>query len=402
MANEPTTGAKVGLSILGSTGSIGRSALDIVRAHPGRFRIRGLACGKNLGLILLQAREFLPELLSVDESLYDQVREELSGSGIRVMAGTEGACAVAALPESEVLLSAIVGEAGLAPTWEGILPGRTVALANKETLVVGGQTVIDRIRLKGARLVPVDSEHSAIYQAMRGHPWSGVRRVILTASGGPFFGKTRTDLDGVTREEALNHPTWKMGPKITIDSATLLNKGLELIEARWLFDLPADRIEVVVHRQSIIHSMVEFEDASVLAQMGVPDMKGPIAYAISGEERLPIGVPFLDLARTGTLTFFAPDHDTFRAIRLAARSIARAGQGPLYLNMANEVAVQAFLEGRISFTGIFEIWERVLSEAPLTVPDSLEEIRRAVARATALAEEAVAQTGVQSPASVPF
>ncbi len=400
--NEIKAGGRVGLSILGSTGSIGRSALDIVRAHPGRFRIRGLACGKNLGLILLQAREFLPELLSVDESLYDQVREELSGSGIRVMAGTEGACAVAALPESEVLLSAIVGEAGLAPTWEGILPGRTVALANKETLVVGGQTVIDRIRLKGARLVPVDSEHSAIYQAMRGHPWSGVRRVILTASGGPFFGKTRTDLDGVTREEALNHPTWKMGPKITIDSATLLNKGLELIEARWLFDLPADRIEVVVHRQSIIHSMVEFEDASVLAQMGVPDMKGPIAYAISGEERLPIGVPFLDLARTGTLTFFAPDHDTFPAIRLAARSIARAGQGPLYLNMANEVAVQAFLEGRISFTGIFEIWERVLSEAPLTVPDSLEEIRRAVARATALAEEAVAQTGVQSPASVPF
>ncbi|EQD25116.1 MAG: hypothetical protein D084_Lepto4C00250G0003 [Leptospirillum sp. Group IV 'UBA BS'] len=351
--------------------------------------------------MLLQAREFRPELLSVDESLFSRVREELGGTGVRIVAGTEGACAVAALPEADVLLSAIVGEAGLAPTWEGIRPGRTVALANKETLVVGGQTVIDRIRAKGARLVPVDSEHSAIYQAMRGHPWSGVRKIILTASGGPFFGKTRTDLENVSREEALNHPTWKMGPKITIDSATLLNKGLELIEARWLFDLPADRIEVVVHRQSIIHSMVEFEDASVLAQMGIPDMKGPIAYAISGEERLPVGVPFLDLARTGTLTFYAPDHDTFPAIRLASRSIARAGQGPLYLNMANEVAVQAFLEGRIPFTGIFEIWERVLSEAPGTVPDSLEDIRRAVARATSLAKDAVSRSEIQSPAPVP-
>jgi 1-deoxy-D-xylulose-5-phosphate reductoisomerase len=399
MANEPTTGAKVGLSILGSSGSIGRSALDIVRSHPDRFRIRGLACGKNLDQALLQAREFRPELLSVDESLYSHVREELSGTGIHVQAGVEGACAVAALPDAEVLLSAIVGEAGLAPTWEGIRNGRTVALANKETLVVGGQTVIDRIKSKGARLVPVDSEHSAIYQAMRGHSWTGVRRIILTASGGPFFGKTRADLDQVSRDQALNHPTWKMGPKITIDSATLLNKGLELIEARWLFDIPSSQIDVVVHRQSIIHSMVEFEDASVLAQMGVPDMKGPIAYAISGEERLPIGVPFLDLVKTGTLTFFPPDHETFPAIRLAARSIARTGQGPLYLNMANEVAVQAFLEGRISFTGIFDIWERVMAEAPEAVPESLDEIRRAVSRATALAHDAVAKTG--SMGSVP-
>jgi 1-deoxy-D-xylulose-5-phosphate reductoisomerase len=292
-----------------------------------------------------------------------------------------------------------VGEAGLAPTWEGIRNGRTVALANKETLVVGGQTVIDRIKSKGARLVPVDSEHSAIYQAMRGHSWTGVRRIVLTASGGPFFGKTRADLEQVTPDQALNHPTWKMGPKIPIDSATLLNKGLELIEARWLFDIPSSRIDVVVHRQSIIHSMVEFEDASVLAQMGVPDMKGPIAYAISGEERLPIGVPFLDLVKTGTLTFFPPDHETFPAIRLAARSIARTGQGPLYLNMANEVAVQAFLEGRISFTGIFDIWERVMAEAPEAVPESLDEIRRAVSRATALAHDAVAKTG--SMGSVP-
>ncbi len=399
MANELTTGTKVGLSILGSSGSIGRSALDIVRAHPDRFRIRGLACGKNLDQALLQAREFRPELLSVDESIFSRVREELSGLGISVQAGMEGACAVAALPDAEVLLSAIVGEAGLAPTWEGIRNGRTVALANKETLVVGGQTVIDRIKSKGARLVPVDSEHSAIYQAMRGHSWTGVRRIVLTASGGPFFGKTRADLEQVTPDQALNHPTWKMGPKITIDSATLLNKGLELIEARWLFDIPSSRIDVVVHRQSIIHSLVEFEDASVLAQMGVPDMKGPIAYAISGEERLPIGVPFLDLAKTRTLTFFPPDHETFPAISLAARSIARTGQGPLYLNMANEVAVQAFLEGRISFTGIFEIWERVMAEAPEAVPESLDEIRRAVGRATALAHDAVAKTG--SMGSVP-
>lgn len=388
------------LSILGSTGSIGRSALDIVRAHAGRFRVTGLACGKNRDLALSQAREFTPEVLSVDEAIYAEVCDDLAGSGIRVMAGTEGACAVASQENAEVLLSAIVGEAGLAPTWEGIRPGRTIALANKETLVVGGRTVIDRIRDRGARLVPVDSEHSAIYQAMRGHPWSGVRKIVLTASGGPFFGKTRKDLDQVTRDQALNHPTWKMGPKITIDSATLLNKGLELIEARWLFDLPADRIEVVVHRQSIIHSMVEFEDASVLAQMGVPDMKGPIAYAISGEERLPIGVPFLDLVKTGSLTFFAPDHRTFPAISLAARSIAEEGQGPLYLNMANEVAVRAFLEGEISFTGIFDVWEKVLSEAPKVVPETLSEIREAVVRATRLSREAVSALLRERPAGI--
>jgi len=389
--NTVTSSKATGLSILGSTGSIGRSALDIVRAHPDRFRVRGLACGKNLDLILLQAREFCPEILSVDESLYEKVSASLSGSGIRVVAGEEGACEVASLQSAEVLLSAIVGEAGLSPTWEGIFPGRTVALANKETLVVGGQTVIDRVSERGARLVPVDSEHSAIYQAMAGHRWSDVRRLILTASGGPFFGKNRKDLERVTRDQALNHPTWKMGPKITIDSATLLNKGLEMIEARWLFDIPADRIEVVVHRQSIIHSLVELRDASVLAQMGVPDMKGPIAYALSGEERLPVGVPFLDLVATGQLTFFAPDHETFPAIRLAARSISRPGQGALYLNMANEVAVAAFLAGRISFTDIFDLWERVLEEAPERIPGSLAEIREAVARATSLAKEAVSR-----------
>lgn len=377
------------LSILGSTGSIGRAALEIVRAHPARFRVMGLACGKNLEIVLAQAREFRPEILSVDESIYGAAREALAGSGIRILAGPDGACAVASCENAEVLLSAIVGEAGLAPTWEGILAGRTIALANKETLVVGGQTVIDRIRHKGARLVPVDSEHSAIYQAMRGHAWSGVRKIILTASGGPFFGKTREDLSRVTREQALTHPTWKMGPKITIDSATLLNKGLELIEARWLFDLAPEKIDVVVHRQSIIHSMVEFEDASVLAQMGVPDMRGPIAYAISGEERLPVGVPFLDLVKSGTLTFFAPDHETFPAIRLAARSLSGPGQGPLYLNMANEVAVKAFLDGDIPFAGIFEIWETVLATAPATVPSSLGEIQDAVRRATRLSREAV-------------
>jgi 1-deoxy-D-xylulose-5-phosphate reductoisomerase len=308
---------------------------------------------------------------------------------------------VAARENAEVLLSAIVGEAGLAPTWEGILGGRTIALANKETLVVGGQTVIDRVREKGSRLVPVDSEHSAIYQAMRGHSWAGIRKIILTASGGPFFGKTRKDLEQVTREQALNHPTWKMGPKITVDSATLLNKGLELIEARWLFDVPAERIEVVVHRQSIIHSMVEFVDSSVLAQMGVPDMKGPIAYAISGEERLPIGVPFLDLVKTGTLTFFSPDHETFPAIRLAARSIEGQGQGPLYLNMANEVAVRAFLDGEISFTGIFDLWEKVLAQAPSVVPKTLGEIQESVRKATTLSWEAVAsmKTGSATLAS---
>jgi len=393
MTNEKTAG----LSILGSTGSIGRSALDIVRSHPGRFRVRGLACGKNLDLALLQAREFRPEILSVDESLFVRASDSLAGSGIRVVAGAEGACEVAALQSAEVLLSAIVGEAGLSPTWEGIFPGRTVALANKETLVVGGQTVIDRVKERGARLVPVDSEHSAIYQAMAGHRWSDVRRIILTASGGPFFGKRREDLERVTREEALNHPTWKMGPKITIDSATLLNKGLEMIEARWLFDIPADRIEVVVHRQSIIHSMVELRDASVLAQMGVPDMKGPIAYALSGEERLPIGVPFLDLVKTGQLTFFAPDHETFPAIRQAARSISRPGQGALYLNMANEVAVAAFLGGKISFTEIFDVWEQGLKQAPGEIPGSLSEIRQAVARATDIAREAVLQIEEATP-----
>ena len=313
------------LSILGSTGSIGRSTLDIVRSYPDRFRVLAMAAGRNADLACLQAREFRPSLLSVAPEIHAQVQDYLFGTGIRVVAGDDGACEVSSFPDASVLLSAIVGEAGLAPTWEGILPGRIVALANKETLVVGGQAVVDRVREKGARLMPVDSEHSAIHQAMRGHPWESVRRVILTASGGPLFGRSSDQVAGVTVEQALNHPTWKMGPKITIDSATLMNKGLEIIEAKWLFDLNPEQIEVVVHRQSIIHSMVEFVDGSFLAQLGSPDMRGPISYAISGEDRLRLDVPTLNFPVLAQLTFHEPDHAVFPSIGYAIRALQRGG-----------------------------------------------------------------------------
>ena len=367
---------RTSLSVLGSTGSIGRSALDIVLKHPDRFRVLGMAAGKNLDVILEQARLFHPEILSVSEEVYSSCKEALSGSGIKILSGEEGAIAVAAYPGAEVLLSAIVGDAGLPPTWEGILPGRTIALANKETLVAGGGAVMNRIREKGARLVPVDSEHSAIYQAMKGHDWNSVRRVILTASGGPMFGKTKAEMTNVSVEEALNHPTWKMGPKITIDSATLMNKGLEVIEARWLFDLPSDKIEVVVHRQSIIHSLVEMIDGSLLAQMGVPDMRGPISYAISGDERLALDVKSLDLVLLGQMTFHQPDHEAFPSIRHAFRALERGGQSSLWLNAANEVAVAYFLEGRIPFSLISRIQGEVLEMAPVSEAQTLDEIRK--------------------------
>ncbi len=367
---------KTALSILGSTGSIGRAALDIVLKHPDRFQVLALACGKNLDVILEQARMFSPEILSVAEEVYGQCREALSGSGITVVAGEEGAMTVASHQGAEVLLSAIVGDAGLPPTWEGILPGRTIALANKETLVAGGSAVVNRIREKGARLVPVDSEHSAIYQAMKGHDWKSVRKVVLTASGGPMFGRSKEDVAHVSVEEALNHPTWRMGPKITIDSATLMNKGLEIIEAKWLFDLAPEKIEVVVHRQSIIHSLVELVDGSVLAQMGVPDMRGPISYAISGDERLVLDVRPLDLVALGQMTFHAPDHEVFPSIGHAFRALSRGGQSCLWLNAANEVAVAHFLEGRIPFRTISLIQGEVLELAPVTEASSLEEIRR--------------------------
>ena len=379
------------LSILGSTGSIGRSTLDIVRAHPKSFRVLALAAGKNAGMAVEQAREFRPQLLSVAPEIYSEVRDSLAGSGVDVLAGLEGACTVSACPDASVLLSAIVGEAGLAPTWEGILPGRVVALANKETLVAGGEAVVQRVKEKGARLMPVDSEHSAIHQAMRGHPWSRVRRVILTASGGPMFGRTRKDLQSVTVEEALNHPTWKMGPKITIDSATLMNKGLEIIEAKWLFDLSPSQIEVVVHRQSIIHSMVEFVDGSFLAQLGSPDMRGPISYAISGEDRLELDVKTLDFPAISQLTFHAPDHEAFPSIGFAFRALEKGGQASIWLNAANELAVQAFLEKKIPFVGIARIQEALLEEAPEMPALSLEEIQSSSVRARSVAEEKIGE-----------
>ena len=377
------------LSILGSTGSIGRSTLDIVRAHPERFRVLALAAGKNAGIAVEQAREFRPEMVSVANEIYPEVRDALAGSGIRVLGGLDGACAVSACADASVLLSAIVGEAGLAPTWEGILPGRVIALANKETLVAGGEAVVKRVKAKGARLMPVDSEHSAIHQAMRGHPWSRVRRVILTASGGPMFGRTRRELQSVTVEEALNHPTWKMGPKITVDSATLMNKGLEIIEAKWLFDLSPGQIEVVVHRQSIIHSMAEFVDGSFLAQLGSPDMRGPISYAISGEDRLELDVKTLDFPAIAQLTFHSPDHEAFPSIGFAFRALEKGGQASIWLNAANELAVQAFLDKKIPFDGISRIQKTLLEEAPENPALSLEEIQLSSVRARTVAGEKI-------------
>ncbi|HEY8156479.1 MAG TPA: 1-deoxy-D-xylulose-5-phosphate reductoisomerase [Myxococcota bacterium] len=350
------------LAILGSTGSVGEQALAVVEAFPERYRVVALAAGRNLEKLAQQVRRFRPELVSVaDPALAASLRQKLGGASVEIAVGAEGLLAVASHP-ADLVLSALVGAVGLAPTLAAIRAGRDVALANKETLVMAGALMLREVRARGVALLPVDSEHSAIFQALQGQRREDVSRLILTASGGPFRTWDAARIARATVEEALHHPNWEMGPKITIDSATLMNKGLEVIEARWLFDAPPERVEVVVHPQSIVHSLVEFIDGSVLAQLGLPDMRVPIAVALAHPERLPLDLPRLDLAALGRLEFEDPDRKRFPCLDLAYQALRGAEAAPAVLNAANEVAVAAFLAGRIPFPAIAAANAAVLEE----------------------------------------
>ena len=362
------------LSILGSTGSIGLSTLDVVRQHPERFNVTGLAEGHDINLLAEQIKEFKPGIVSVrDEESAGLLRERLGTENPEVHWGIEGAAAVGAAEGSDMVVSAIVGAAGLVPTVSAIKAGKDIALANKETLVVAGQLVSDLVKEHNVTLLPVDSEHSAIFQSLTGHRAEDIERIILTASGGPFRKTPAGELKGVGPEKALKHPQWSMGAKITIDSATLMNKGLEVIEAHWLFDMPAEKIGVVVHPQSIIHSMVEYIDGCVMAQLGAPDMRAPIAYAIAWPERCESGIKKLNLTQVGTLTFEEPDMERFPALRLAFDALKAGRTFPAVLNAANEIAVAAFLNRRIGFTDIPAIVDKTLQVHEAYAPSSLEE-----------------------------
>ena len=352
------------IAILGSTGSIGRSALSVIEAQAGRLEVVGLAAGRNGGLLAEQADRHRPRIVAASTpAALDHARAALRRAGVeveRACAGPDGLLAVATHPAADLVLCATAGTAGLDATLAAIDAGKTIALANKEVLVMAGGLVMRAARRRGVAILPVDSEHNAIHQCVHGRDSDEVRRLILTASGGPFRDRPAADLEAVTPREALDHPTWRMGPKITVDSATLMNKGLEVIEARWLFGVPADRIDVLVHPQSIVHSLVELRDGSVIAQLGVTDMRLPIQYAFSYPERWDAPLPALDLARCGRLDFERPDLERFPCLALAYRALQGPSAMPIILNAANERAVEAFLERRLGFTAIPAAIERAL------------------------------------------
>lgn len=347
--------------ILGSTGSIGINTLDVIRKHPDKFSVSALTINTRIDLLIPQIQEFKPELVVVVNEI---AAEKLRNSGIvncRILSGVEGLIYAASNCNYDILLGAMVGFAGLLPTIEAVKRGKRIALANKETLVVAGELVTRLAKKHNAEIIPVDSEHSAIYQCLVGENISEVEKLILTASGGPFLNKDKKELDTVTVEEALAHPNWKMGNKVTIDSASLMNKGLEVIEAHWLFGFPKEKIEVVIHPQSIIHSMVEFRDCSVKAQLGIPDMRLPIQYALSFPERLENDFAKTDFKKVKELTFFEPDLEKFKCLQLAYDSLSASGTASCILNAANEVAVEKFLKGNISFNKIPSIIDMALN-----------------------------------------
>jgi len=366
------------LTILGSTGSIGVSTLEIVAAHPDRFRVVAMTAGINLELFVRQIRQFAPRI-AVVASTDDvpRLEEMCTGLDVKILGGVEGLVVAATADETEMVVAAIVGAAGLVPTAAAIRAGKDIALANKETLVTAGHLFMDLVKEHGVSLYPVDSEHSAVFQSIEGHRSGDIQKIILTASGGPFLNTPADQLSRVTVRDALNHPNWSMGRKITIDSATMMNKGLEVIEARWLFDVPVEKIDVNIHPQSIIHSMVEYIDGCVIAQLGTPDMKAPIAYALSYPERVSTGIKPLDLTRLSALTFFRPDMEKFRCLGLAYRAIKGGQSMPAVMNAANEIAVDAFLEGRIGFVQIGETIERTMDAHSACVLGSIEEVLKA-------------------------
>lgn len=366
------------LSILGSTGSIGVSTLEIVAAYPERFRVVALTAGKNLELFVRQIRQFSPRIAAVaSPGDVPRLKEMCSGLAVEILGGVEGLTAAATADGTDMVVAAIVGAAGLAPTAAAVRAGKDIALANKETLVTAGHLFMEMVSRSGVKLYPVDSEHSAVFQSIEGHRSQDISKIILTASGGPFRSTPVEQLAHVSVRDALNHPNWSMGRKITIDSATMMNKGLEVLEARWLFDAPVEKIEVNIHPQSIIHSMVEYVDGCVIAQLGTPDMKAPIAYALSYPERIATGVRPLDLTTFSGLTFFKPDLDKFRCLGLAYRSISDGESMPAVMNAANEIAVEAFLNGQIGFLQIAEVIERTMDAHQAHDLKSIEEVLQA-------------------------
>ncbi len=379
------------VAILGSTGSIGVNTLDVLSQARADFPVAGLAAAANVELMVHQVSEHRPRLVALsDEEAAERLRRRLKGKPVAVRGGLQGVCEVAAMEEAATVVAAIVGAQGLVPTLEAVRAGKTVALANKETLVCAGELVVQEAAARGSTLVPIDSEHSAIFQCLVGEDREAVRRVILTASGGPFHGRPAGELGAVTAREALEHPNWDMGPKVTVDSATLMNKGLEVIEAHWLFGLPAGSIEVIIHRQSIVHSMVEFVDGSVLAQMGPPDMRMPIAYALSYPHRLSTRQPGLSLVEVGQLTFERPDVETFPCLGYAYQALEAGGTMPAVMNAANEVAVQAFLDGAVGFMDIPRLIRAAMDRHRPKPVTSLEMALAADAWARQAAHEAAA------------
>lgn len=349
------------LSILGSTGSIGVSTLEIVAAYPDRFKVAAMTAGRNLELFATQIKQFRPRIAAVAFAEdVPRLRQLCSGISVEILGGVDGLVAAATANETQMVVAAIVGAAGLVPTAAAIRAGKDIALANKETLVTAGHLFMEMVAEHGVKLYPVDSEHSAIFQSIEGHRSDDISKIILTASGGPFLNTPAEQLASVTVRDALNHPNWSMGKKISIDSATMMNKGLEVIEARWLFDAPVEKIDVNIHPQSIIHSMVEYIDGCVIAQLGSPDMKAPIAYALSYPERVATGVKPLDLTTFSGLTFFKPDTTKFRCLALAYRAINAGESMPAVMNAANEIAVEYFLNGRIGFLQIAMVIEQTM------------------------------------------
>lgn len=382
------------LSVLGSTGSIGTQALKVARGlnEDGRepVEVAALAAHSNIRLLEEQVREFKPKAVAVyDLKAAADMRLRLRDLEVRVLEGMEGLCEAAAWKDADLTLNSVVGMVGLRPTLAAIEAGKTVALANKETLVAGGALVMGLARERGVDILPVDSEHSAIFQCLQGNNSRELRRILLTASGGPFFGRTREELAAVTPAEALKHPNWSMGAKVTIDSATMMNKGLEVMEARWLFDVPPEKIQVVVHRESIVHSMVEYEDRSVIAQLGVPDMCLPIQYALTYPRRLPSPVEELDLFRIRSLSFYPPDMEAFPCLDTAIRALKRGGLAPAAVNGANEEAVGAFLQGRIPFMRIPELCARAMERQPERPADSVETVLEADMNAREFVRESI-------------
>ena len=366
---------KRNIAILGSTGSIGQQALDVVRQHPDRFSVDLLTAHRNTDLLIRQAREFEPNAVVIrDESLYKTVADALQPLGIKVFAGMDSICSLAAADSVDMVLTALVGYSGLKPTIAAIKAGKPIALANKETLVAGGPVVMDLVRQYNVPLLPVDSEHAAIFQCLLGAAGNRIRKIHLTASGGPFRTWRREDIEKATFREALQHPQWNMGAKITIDSATMMNKGFEMIEARWLFDTAPEDIRIVVHPQSIIHSMVEFEDGAVLAQMGHPDMREPIQFALSFPDRLTLNNRKLDFPAIGSLTFEEPDFEKFPCLGLAFEAIRRGGNLPCAMNAANEAAVAAYLHEKIAFYDIPRIISEIMGRTAFIEKPSLEDI----------------------------